>query len=122
MSFHSALALALTEDPSAVAVFFLDDNGEVVDSVLPEGVAYDTSVVGAYLEIHLRKLRDVAVEWGDAPSDFIHFEKGQFQYMAAPLPDGYFVVVVHPRPAVIARGKRALSRTVESVTKEFFAH
>ncbi|MEE8368515.1 MAG: hypothetical protein V3S30_09360, partial [Thermoanaerobaculia bacterium] len=75
----------------------------------------------AYLEIHLRKLRDVALEWNDAPSHFIHFEKGRFQFMAAVLPDGYFLVMVLGRPSLIARSKRVLLEAVESITKEFFA-
>ena len=120
MSSQVLLARALIDDPSAVAIFFLDDNGEVVDSALAEGVVYDSSIIGAYLEIHLRKLRDVALEWDNAPSNFIHFEKGRYQYLAAVLPDGYFVVMVLERPSVVARGKKVLLETVESITKEFF--
>ena len=120
MSSHMLLARALDDDPTAVAIFFLDDNGEVVDSALADGVEYEISVVGAYLELHLRKLRDVALEWDDAPSDFIHFEKGRYQYLAAVLPDGYFLVMVLARPSVVARGKKVLLEAVESITKEFF--
>lgn len=121
MSSHTLLTRALADDPSAIAMFFVDDNGEVVDSALAEGVTYDISIIGAYLEIHLRKLRDVTLEWDKSPSNFIHFEKGQYQYMAAVLPDGYFLVLVLGRPAVVARGKKVLLEAVESITKEYFA-
>lgn len=121
MSSHSTLTRALSDDPTAVAILFLDDTGEVIDSAHADGLSHDLSVIGAYLEIHLRKLRDVALEWDNERSNFIHFEKGQYQYMAVPLPEGYFLVIVHGRPAVVARGRRALSNTVEAVTQEFFA-
>lgn len=122
MSFEFTLANLLADADGALAVMFVDETGETVDLACSELTPYDMRIVGAYVGIYLRQFEGVLERVQLSRPKLIQIEKKDFNIFAVPLPDGYFLVLVQRRPAVVALARRALERAREEMTRETFSH
>ena len=121
MSFINILSRLLDEAPSAVAALFLDATGEVVEMVTGDLPEEEIRIVGAYLGIHLRQIGRVLIEARLGEPRWLHIEKDALHIHAVPLPDGYYLVLVQRRPALVAAARRELSAAAEALRRDAFA-
>ena len=114
------LANLIARNERAVGAMFLDDSGETVELACADFTPYQMRVVGAYLGIYLRQLARFlgASELGD-PS-CVHIEKQGLHIHALPLPEGFYLVLVQRRPALVARARSTLVDAGEQLRREFF--
>lgn len=122
MSFEFTLANLLADTDGALAVMFVDETGETVDLACSELTPYDMKIVGAYVGIYLRQFEGVLERVQLGRPQLLQIEKKDFNIFAVPLPDGYFLVLVQRRPALVAQARRALERAREEMTRETFSH
>jgi len=113
------LANLLARTPGAVGVLFLDDGGETVDFACSEFSPYQMKVVGAYVGIYLRQLREFLGPVAGEPS-IVHIQKESLHLYAMALPDGYCVVLAQRSPAVVALAERELRDAAEQLRRELF--
>ncbi len=121
MPFQYTLANLLAANDGAVAVLFLDDSGEVVDLACADHSPYQMKVLGAYIGIYLRQLTTVLEKAALGPPKLLHIEKDRLHLFASSLPDGYYLLLVQERPALIARCQDALERARDEIAREIFA-
>ncbi len=121
MSFQYTLANLLANNERAVAVLFLDETGEAVDVACSEYSPYEMKVVGAYVGIYLRQLRQLLERSKLGQPDFLHIENESIHLYASSLPDGYYLVLVQRRPAVVAQARETLQRARDEIAREIFA-
>lgn len=121
MPYQYILANLLAKADGAVGVLFLDDSGETVDLACSDYTPYQMRVLGAYLGIYMRQLRKVTEGNNLGAPQLIHIEKDALHVYAAPLPEGYYLVLVQPQPALVARATRALHEAAEELTRHLFA-
>lgn len=120
MSFQTTLANLLAENERAVAVLFLDETGETVDLACAERSQYQMKIVGAYLGIYLRQLSAVLESSDFGTAEILHIEKEELHFFATPLPDGYYLVLVQERPALIARSRDTLLFARDEIRADIF--
>ena len=121
MPYQYILANLLAKAEGAVGVLFLDDSGETVDLACSDFTPYQMRVLGAYLGIYMRQLRKVTEGNSLGKLELIHIEKDALHVYAAPLPDGYYLVLVQPQPALAAKAQRALEEAAEELARHLFA-
>lgn len=121
MPYQYILANLLAKADGAVGVLFLDDSGETVDLACSDYTPYQMRVLGAYLGIYMRQLRKVTEGNSLGAPQLIHIEKDALHVYAAPLPEGYYLVLVQPQPALVAKATRALHEAAEELTRHLFA-
>lgn len=120
MPFQYTLANLLAANDGALAVLFLDETGETVDMACAELTPYQMKVVGAYVGIYLRQMSEVAEAAGLGLLDVLHIEKEKIHLFAAPLPDGYYLVLVQSRPSLVAHSRRTLLVARDELAREIF--
>ncbi len=121
MPFEYLLADLLSRVDGALGVLFLDDSGETVDLACAEASPYQMRVVGAYAGIYLRQMAEFLRASGQGEPRWLHVEKEDLHLYAAPLPDGYYVVLVQRAPALTGRARRLLEQTRDQLGRELFA-
>ena len=120
MSFQSTLKTLLAGNDGALAVLFLDETGETVDLACSEYTPYEMKIVGAYLGIYLRQLTEVMESANLGSTEVLHIEKDEIHFFATALPDGYYLVLVQKRPALVARSRSTLLKARQDITEEIF--
>ena len=121
MPFQYTLANLLADNEGALAVLFLDETGETVDLACAEFTHYQMKVVGAYVGIYLRQMEAVLRSALLGDTEFLHIEKDEIHLFATPLPDGYYLVLVQRRPALVARARQTLLAARDEITREIFS-
>ena len=121
MPFQYVLANLLAEHPDALAVIFLDDAGETIDLASVEYAPFDLQIIGAYLGIYLRQLREVTERTALGSPEFVHFELEKAHLYLMTLPDGYYLAMVQRPPALLATARRSLRRAADQLRREVFA-
>jgi hypothetical protein len=121
MPYHYILANLLAANSGATGVLFLDDTGEAVDMACSEFSPYQMKVVGAYVGIYLRQMREFLAENDHGEARWLHIEKEALHIYVAPLPDGYYLVLVQRAPALAAHARRTLAEAGDLLTRELFA-
>ncbi len=120
MPFQYTLANLLAHNEGALAVLFLDETGETVELQCAEFTHYQMKLAGAYVGIYLRQLGAMleAAELGEA--ELMHIERDDLHLYATPLPDGYYLVLVQRRPALVARARETLIAARDEITRSIF--
>lgn len=120
MPYQYILANLLAQNDGAVGVLFVDDSGETVDLACADFTPFQMRVVGAYVGIYLRQMQQFLDEGGHGDARWLHIEKDLLHIYVAPLPDGYFLVLVQRSPALSAAARRSLDSACEQLTRELF--
>jgi predicted regulator of Ras-like GTPase activity (Roadblock/LC7/MglB family) len=118
--FQYVLANLLANNDEALGALFLDDNGETVDLACAGYSPYQMRVVGAYLGIYLRQIERLLTGNDLGGPRLIHIEKRDIHIYAMPLPDGYYLVLVQRRPALVARARTTMNDAAQQLTRELF--
>jgi len=113
MPYHYILGNLLSRNEGAVGVLFVDDSGETVDLACADFSPYQMRVVGAYVGIYLRQMHEFLAEHGHGEPTWLHI------YLA-PLPDGYYLVLVQRAPGLSALARRSLAEACDRLTEELF--
>jgi hypothetical protein len=121
MPFQYTMANLLAQNRDAVAVIFLDGTGEAVDCTCTDFSPYDMKVVGAYVGIYLRQLAILSAHSDSGELSYLHIEYGNAQLFATPLADGYYLVLVQRRPAMVAWARRTLFAARDEILRETFS-
>lgn len=121
MTFQFTLANLLAKNEGALAVLFLDETGEAVDVAVSEFTPYQMKIVGAYVGIYIRQLSSVFETAGLGDTQFLHIEKDDLNLYATSLPDGYYLVLVQRRPALVATARKTLAEARDEITRSIFA-
>lgn len=120
MPFQYTLANLLARNEDALAVLFLDETGEAVDVACADFTPYQMKIVGAYVGIYLRQMAGVFTREGFGTPQFMHIEKDGLHLYASSLPDGYYLVLVQRRPAMVARARTTLESARDEIAREIF--
>jgi len=120
MPYQYILANLLSRNEGAVGVLFVDDSGETVDLACADFSPYQMRVVGAYVGIYLRQMQEFLAESGHGEPTWLHIEKDSLHIYVAPLPDGYFLVLVQRAPGLAAKARRSLTEACARLTEELF--
>lgn len=120
MPYHYIMANLLARVDGAVAVLFVDANGETVEVASAEHPPEELRVVGAYLGLYLRHLGNLSLEGGLGKPQLIHFERGRLHTFAMALPDGYCLALLQRRPALAGRARARLAHAVEQMRRAVF--
>jgi predicted regulator of Ras-like GTPase activity (Roadblock/LC7/MglB family) len=99
MPYQYILANLLARNEGAVGVLFVDDSGETVDLACADFSPFQMRVVAAYVGIYLRQVQEFFGEMENGAPNWFHIEKDSLHIYVAPLPDGYFLVLVQRAPA-----------------------
>jgi predicted regulator of Ras-like GTPase activity (Roadblock/LC7/MglB family) len=118
--FEFVLANLLANNDDALGALFLDDNGETVDLACAGYTPYQMRVVGAYLGIYLRQIEKILTANELGVPQLVHIEKRDVHIYAMPLPDGYYLVLVQRRPALVARARLTMADAAGQLTRELF--
>ena len=119
MPFQYILANLLAQT-SAAGVLFLDNTGETVDVACSEFTPYEMRVLGAYLGIYLRQVATFVEGQGMGDARLVHIEKDRLHVFALPLPEGYYLVLVQRRPALVGRSKAQMGRAAQQLVDALF--
>ena len=119
MAFEYILANLLAETHAA-GVLFLDGSGETVDVVCSDFTPYEMRVLGAYLGIYLKQVGTALGEWRMGEPRLIHVEKDRLHIYALSLPEGYYLVLVQRRPALVGKARIELGRAAEQLIHALF--
>ena len=119
MPFHYILANLLAQT-GAAGVLFLDNTGETVDVTCSDFTPYEMRVLGAYLGIYLRQVASFVESQGLGEARLVHIEKDRLHVFALPLPEGYYLVLVQRRPAMVGRAKVLLDLAAEQLVHALF--
>ncbi len=120
MPFQYTLANLLARNERAIAVLFLDETGETVDFACSEQTPFQMKLAGAYVGIYLRQLVETFGRGEFGRAELLHIEKEDLQLHAAPLPDGYYLVLVQKQPALVARARQTLLDARDEIAREIF--
>ena len=120
MPFQYTLANLLASNDGAIAVLFLDETGETVDFACADHTPFQMKLAGAYVGIYLRQLNEVLRAGALGAAEILHIEKEDVQLHAAPLPDGYYLVMVQQQPALVARARETLLKARTEIAREIF--
>jgi len=121
MSFSEILADLLAHNEDAVGVLFVDESGETVDLASSDASPFQMKVVGAYVGIYLRQMREFLADAGIGEPRWVHVEKESLHLYVQPLPEGYYLVLVQRAPALVARARRTLAVAAQRLTRELFS-
>ncbi len=121
MPFQYTLANLLAANDGAIAVLFLDETGETVDFTSTDFKPFQMKITGAYVGIYLRQLAAVLSRADLGSPEILHIEKEDLHLFATPLPDGYYLVLLQRRPALVARARSSLLRARDEIAREIFA-
>ncbi len=95
MAFRSILDQLLATTAGAVAVIFLDFEGETVELVCDRDLSdHDLRIIGAYQGIFLSRLRDLCAEGKLGTPRRFKLEFEQNTIMSCDLKDGYYLVLL----------------------------
>ena len=119
MAFEYILANLLAET-HASGVLFLDGTGETVDVVCSDFTPYEMRVLGAYLGIYLKQVGNALDEWSMGSPRLVHVEKDRLHIYALPLPEGYYLVLVQRRPALVGKARVELDRAAQQLISALF--
>ncbi|HEV8629742.1 MAG TPA: hypothetical protein VGV61_05445 [Thermoanaerobaculia bacterium] len=119
MAFEYILANLLAET-NAAGVLFLDGTGETVDVVCSDFTPYEMRVLGAYLGIYLKQVASSLEQWAMGRPKLVHVEKERLHIYALPLPEGYYLVLVQRRPALVGKARIQLDRAAEQLVATLF--
>lgn len=119
--FQYVLANLLANNDDALGALFLDDNGETVDLACAGYTPYQMRVVGAYLGIYLRQIEKLFTDNDLGSPRVVHIEKRDIHIYAMPLPDGYYLVLVQRRPALVAHARITMADVAQQLTHELFS-
>lgn len=120
MPYQYILANLLARNEGAVGVLFVDDSGETVDLACADFSPFQMRVVAAYVGIYLRQVQEFFGEMENGAPNWLHIEKDSLHIYVAPLPDGYFLVLVQRAPALAAQARASLADACEQLTRELF--
>ena len=120
MPFQYTLANLLADNDDAIAVLFLDETGETVDLACAEIQPFQMKIAGAYVGIYLRQLATLFSGADLGVTEILHIEKHDIHLYATPLPEGYYLVLIQRRPALVARARQTLLRARDEITREIF--
>ncbi len=121
MPFQYTLANLLAHNEGAIAVLFLDETGETVDLTNTEFQPFQMKIAGAYVGIYLRQLAGILSRADLGTTEVLHIEKSDIHLYATPLPDGYYLVLVQRRPALVARARSTLLTARDEIAREIFS-
>ena len=110
----------LLAETHAAGVLFLDGSGETVDVVCSEFTPYEMRVLGAYLGIYLKQVGNALGEWSMGSPRLINVEKDRLHIYALMLPDGYYLVLVQRRPALVGKARLQLDKAAGELIAELF--
>ena len=119
MPFQYILANLLAQT-GAVGVLFLDGTGETVDVACSDFTPYEMRVLGAYLGIYMRQVATFVEEQGFGAARLVHIEKDRLHVFALPLPEGYYLVLVQRRPALVGRARSQMGKAAEELVRALF--
>jgi predicted regulator of Ras-like GTPase activity (Roadblock/LC7/MglB family) len=119
MPFQYILANLLAQS-HAVGVLFLDSTGETVDVACSDFTPYEMRVLGAYLGIYLKQMGASLESWAMGEPTMVHIEKERLHIYALPLPEGYYLVLVQRRPAMVGQARILLDEAAEQLVKALF--
>ncbi len=95
MVFRSILDQLLATTSGAVAVIFLDFEGETVELVCDRDLSdHDLRIIGAYQGIFLSRLRDLCVKGKLGSPHRFKLEFEQNTIMSCDVKDGYYLVLL----------------------------
>lgn len=120
MPFQFVLHDLLAEIEGAVAVLFIDDEGETVELVCAGIEPDEARLAGAYLGISLRAVGDMVREHALGEARIVHIERGPLHIFLRPLPEGYFLALLQRRPSLAARTRARLSSAGEKLGRQLF--
>ncbi|HET7711553.1 MAG TPA: hypothetical protein VFL80_06450 [Thermoanaerobaculia bacterium] len=119
MIFRAILNELLATTMGAVAVVFLDWEGETVELVCDRDVSdHDLRIIGAYQGIHLTRLRELCgrVEGGEPARFKLQYQRRTVYVQA--LKDGYYLVLMVQTPQLEALSWRSLDRCCARLLEE----
>lgn len=120
MPIHYILANLIANNDGAIGALFLDDSGETVDFACADSSPYEVRIAGAYVGIYLKQLDRVTRGHGLGLPDLMHIERGELHIYSKVLQEGYYVVLLQKRPALVAQAQKTLRRAVAELQAEFF--
>ncbi|MCP3959606.1 MAG: hypothetical protein GY719_17290 [bacterium] len=120
MPFQYTLANLLAHNDGAMAVLFLDETGETVDLTTTDLQPFQMKIAGAYVGIYLRQLAEVLSGADLGTPEVLHIEREDLHLYATPLPEGYYLVLIQRRPALVARARDTLLRARDEIAREIF--
>ncbi len=95
MTFRVILHELLATTRGAMAVIFLDWEGETVELVCDRDVSdHDLRIIGAYQGIFLTRLRELCVRLVAGPPQRFKLELAAMTLMTFDLKDGYYIVLM----------------------------
>jgi hypothetical protein len=116
--FRSILQELTASVDGAVGAVFMDQQGEAVELFSTEIPPYELKVLGAYHGIFLRNASALMQRAEGGVPDRIKFRWRGMTTLDAPLPDGYFVVLLL-RPGVCeSLAWQQLARYTERIIRE----
>ena len=77
-------------------------------------------IAGAYVGIYLRQLVPLLGRAGLGETKILHIEKEDLHLYATPLPEGYYLVLIQRRPALVARATEMLLSARDEISREIF--
>ena len=119
MPFQYILANLLAKS-HAVGVLFLANTGETVDVSCSDFTPYEMRVLGAYLGIYLRQMATSLEEWRMGEPTLVHIEKERLHIYAQPLPEGYYLVLVQRRPAMVGKTRLLMRAAADQLVATLF--
>ncbi len=120
MPFHYILNDLIAGVEGATAVVFLDEEGEAVDVVTRGLEPADVRLSGAYLGIALRQLERTLDMAGLGTPVTVQVAQGPNHVYLSTLPDGYFLLLVQRRPALVGRARLRLERAAQDLSQALF--
>ena len=120
MPFQYVLANLLADNPDAEAALFLDDAGETVDFACADQSPFEMRLLGAYLGIYLRLIGEMISGAQLGATRLFHIENPRHHLHLIALPDGYYLVLVQSRPAMVGKARWSLQAAAEQLKSEIF--
>lgn len=120
MPFQYVLANLLADNPDAEAALFLDDAGETVDFACADQSPFEMRLLGAYLGIYLRLIGEMISGAELGATRLFHIERAHHHLHLIALPDGYYLVLVQSRPAMVGKARWSLKAAAEQLKSEIF--
>ena len=77
-------------------------------------------ILGAYLGIYLKQVGASLEQWSLGAPRLVHIEKDRLHIYALPLPEGYYLVLVQRRPALVGKARIQLDRAGEQLVQTLF--
>ena len=90
MPFQYVLANLLSDIPTALAVAFLDEEGETVSLITSQESPEEVKVFGAYQGIHMNQLMRIL----DDEIDFFYYKTNKYSSYTLTVGDEYYMIVV----------------------------